>query len=146
MKALYVLYDPYCGFCNYCKNWAEQQPTFFTLRFISNDSREARERFPHIPPNAGDQELFAIDDQGGVYKGTHALIMCLYALREYREWSARLAQPSLFPFARQIFEFISKNRFTYSKWFGFQTERDLVQQACQNPPLPCRSSNCSLRS
>ena len=50
-----------------------------------------------------DLELVVVDDSGGVYRNGSAWIMCLYALREYREWSLRLATPALFPLARQAF-------------------------------------------
>jgi hypothetical protein len=42
--------------------------------------------------------------------------MCLYALRDYRELSLRLAHPALLPFARRFCELLSENRFRVSRW------------------------------
>jgi hypothetical protein len=35
--------------------------------------------------------------------------MCLWAMRDYREWSLRLATPELMPFARRLIAWISSN-------------------------------------
>jgi hypothetical protein len=42
--------------------------------------------------------------------------MCLYALRDYREWSQRLAHPALLPWARRVCELLSENRLQMSRW------------------------------
>ena len=40
----------------------------------------------------------------------------LYALRDYREWSQRLAHPALLPWARRVCELLSENRLQMSRW------------------------------
>jgi hypothetical protein len=50
--------------------------------------------------------------------------MCLYALREYREGSQRLAHPALQPFARRVCETISQNRLLISHFL--QTPVDIL--------------------
>lgn len=49
-----------------------------------------------------------IGDNGGVYFGDHAWIMCLYALREYRATAKRLSSPMLQVLAREAFTFFSR--------------------------------------
>ncbi len=51
--------------------------------------------------------------------------MCLYALRDYREWSQRLAHPALLPWARRVCELLSENRFRVSGWFDNLSESRL---------------------
>jgi hypothetical protein len=41
--------------------------------------------------------------------------MCLYALREYRAWSQRLAHPALLSWARRTCELLSENRLQVSR-------------------------------
>jgi len=113
MKKLTVLYDDLCGFCTRCRFWLERQPKFVELEFVAAGSPEARRRFPELEGTT--EELVAVSDEGDVYRGSHAWILCLYALRDYREWSFRLSQPALLPLARQAFELLSRNRNTLSR-------------------------------
>ncbi|HWB61444.1 MAG TPA: DUF393 domain-containing protein [Chthoniobacteraceae bacterium] len=118
MKALYILYDAQCALCRRCRAWLESQPAFVELRFVAFQSGETERRFPGIGRlNPGDQ-LLVVSEDGLVYKGPHAWIMCLYALREYREWSQRLASPALLPFARRVCELVSANRLSISRLFA----------------------------
>jgi len=52
-----------------------------------------------------------IGDDGAVYFGPKAWLMCLWALREYREWSLRLSSPALLPNAKRVISTISQNRY-----------------------------------
>ncbi len=97
MKTLYVLYDAECALCRRCKEWLQAQPAFLELRFIALQSAEAARRFPGIGALDPGDQLLVVNDTGDVYKGPYAWIMCLYALREYREWSQRLAHTAAAP-------------------------------------------------
>lgn len=110
MKALTVLYDATCGFCIACRHWLEvQQPKLLSLDFVASRSPQAAQRFPDLVAMGGD-DLVVVSDEGGVYRGARAFIMCLYALEDYREWSLRLASPGLLPVARRFFGLVSRNR------------------------------------
>ena len=117
MKTLYVLYDARCDFCRRCRGWLCQQPAFVRLAFIPLQSPEVTIRFPGIEAFHPDERLVVISDAGEVWQGEGAWIMCLWALREFREWSLRLANPVLRPFARQVCERVSENRHAISRWF-----------------------------
>ena len=56
-----------------------------------------------------------MSDEGDVYRGSHAWIVCLWALKDYREWSFRFAQPALLPLARGIVEWVSTRRHRLSR-------------------------------
>ena len=118
MKTLYVLYDAKCAFCRRCRAWLGRQPAFVTLAFIPLQSPEVTTRFPGIERFHPDERLVVINDVGEIWHGDGAWIMCLWALREFREWSQRLANPVLRPFARQVCERVSENRHAISHWFG----------------------------
>lgn len=121
MKKLYILYDPSCEFCWRCRGWLQRQPAYLDLEFIASRSPEVWLIFPDLrrPAPCGPSEkdeLVVISDEGGVYRGAPAFIMCLYALEEYRDWAEWLASPTLLPLAKPAFEMLSHNRGLINEW------------------------------
>ena len=108
MTKLFVLYDPDCGLCEAIRGWMLDQSSSMQIEIIANHSPRARALFPEIEANP--DELIVVDDEGSVYRGDSAFIICLYALDAYRGWAVRLSSPALRPFARRAFEMLSKNR------------------------------------
>ncbi len=127
MKTLYVLYDIECHLCGRISHWLSRQPAYVELQFIPLQSPEVSRRFPGIEKFRPGEQLVVVSDEGAVYQGSHAWIMCLYALREYREWSVRLAHPALLPFARRACELVSANRHALSRWV--ETENQELAKA-----------------
>ena len=120
MKKLTVLYDYNCGLCQRARRWLEAEPKFIALEFVPAGSDRARFRFPTLP--AVVEELIVVSDEGGVYHGDRAWMVCLYALTEYREWALRLATPKLLTLARTAFQLVSENRIRISKLFHLYTD------------------------
>ena len=114
MKCLYVLYDSQCELCTRCRDWLMKQPAFVPLVFIPLQSDEVQRRFPGIDALKPNEQLLVISDKGSVYRGAGAWIMCLWALRKYRQHAQRLATPALLPLARSVCELLSRNRFFLS--------------------------------
>ena len=114
MNRLYGLFDAECALCVRCRNWAMRQRALVPLFFIALQSREAQERFPGIDALRPDEQLLVISDDGSVYRGAHAWVMCLWALQNFRRLAQRLAHPILLPFARKVCELLSQNRFFLS--------------------------------
>jgi len=110
MKCLYVLFDADCELCVRCRSWLMRQPVFVPLVFIAFQSEEAQRRFPGIDALKPDEQLLVISDEGALYRGAHAWIMCLWALENYREHAQRLAHPVLLPLAKAVCELLSRNR------------------------------------
>jgi predicted DCC family thiol-disulfide oxidoreductase YuxK len=129
MKRLYVLYDSNCGLCTRIKFWLVRQPAYIAIHPIPLGSPQAVRLFPGLFPapaqSAKSGELVVIGDNGGVYFGDHAWIMCLYALREYRATAKRLSTPTLQPLAREAFAFISRYRYSISRWLGTIPEAEM---------------------
>ena len=143
MKKLFILYDANCRFCVRCCHWLQEQPAYLELVFIPARSAEAECRFPGLEKFSTANELIVVSDDGAVYQRPNAFIMCLYALVDFREWSLRLARPSLLPFARQMFDFISNNRLAFSKWFRSSADEDIANSLAKYPPLLCGNENMS---
>jgi predicted DCC family thiol-disulfide oxidoreductase YuxK len=127
MQRLYVLYDGRCGLCRVAHQWLERQETLVELEFLAAGSFEAARLFPTLADNDRPEELIVVSEEGGVYRGGHAWIMCLYALEDYREWAERLSSPALLPLARQGFAMLSKQRGRISRWLGLASEHEIVE-------------------
>ena len=136
MRRLYVLYDERCGLCRLARRWAAGQPQYVELVFIAAGSEEANMRFPSLAHDGVPEELVVVNDEGGIYRGSSAWIMCLYALEDYREWSLRLATPALRQFARQAFAFVSEHRGQISHWLHL-SDRDAADVLRRVGVVPC---------
>ncbi len=110
MRHLTILYDANCQLCCRIRAWLMEQPSYLELRFVPANSDGARRAFPGLDHAKTLQELTVIADGGAVYYGAKGWLMCLWALREYREWSFKLARPDLMPTARRFIAWISRNR------------------------------------
>lgn len=137
MKRLTVLYDGTCGFCVECARWLQAQRQTVRLDLVASSSLVARARFPTLVGPDAAEELVVVDDQGGVYRGTHAWIMCLWALREYRSAAVRLARPALLPLARAAFALIARSRRPLSRWLDLAPESEVVSAAKQVTAPAC---------
>ncbi|HUP49109.1 MAG TPA: DCC1-like thiol-disulfide oxidoreductase family protein [Thermoanaerobaculia bacterium] len=110
MRKLFILYDSRCGLCSSVRAWMVEQPAFFEIEFLMAGSDRACRLFPELRHDENPEELVVVTDEGDVYNGDSAWIMCLYALAEYRGWSFRLASGPLRPLARSAWDLISTNR------------------------------------
>jgi predicted DCC family thiol-disulfide oxidoreductase YuxK len=133
VNTLYVLYDAQCGLCTEARDWLRDQPAYLELRLLASSSEEARAKFPGLPSS----ELAVVSDQGEVWLGDHAFIMCLWALRNYRDWARRIASSLLRPMARQAFEAVSRNRRSISTLLGLRSEAGLKKRLSEVNLPPC---------
>jgi predicted DCC family thiol-disulfide oxidoreductase YuxK len=141
MKCLYILFDAECALCQRCREWLMRQAAFVPLRFIPLQSPEIVRRFPGIAGLKPEEQLLAIGDNGAVYRGARAWIMCLWALQDYRLHAQRLAQPVLLPFARIFCELLSRNRYFISRQLFKEAPHRVARRlAAQVRPAP---ANCT---
>lgn len=139
MKRLHVLYDQRCSLCQNTRLWIAKQETFFDLCFIPFQSPEVDQLFPGLRHTKGldlSEKLVAVGDDGAIYQGHHAWIMCLYALKEYRQWAQRLSHPALQPFARRLCDVVAKNRLSLSR-FVKMPDHEMVKSLANLPDTKC---------
>ena len=108
VQRLTVLYDGGCALCIRCRDFLAASATLVPLELIACQSQVARDRYGSVPWLGA--ELVVADDQGRVWVGPAAFLMCLWALRDYREWSYRLSGPLLAPLAERFFSVLSARR------------------------------------
>ncbi len=130
MERLTVLYDASCGLCVSARRWLESQPQLVRIELVAASSGEAARRYPDLATAVAAGELLAVADERDVYRGDAALIVCLYALDRYREWSFRLAGPEWRPRARRAFALLSSHRKTLSSLFGLRPEEPCHDRSC----------------
>jgi predicted DCC family thiol-disulfide oxidoreductase YuxK len=128
MKTLYVLFDAKCELCRRVRVWLQGQPPFVPLTFVPLQSPEQEERFPGVSAMEPTRQILVVSDDGEVWRGADAWIMCLWALREFRTWSQRLASPLLRPFAKRVCDMVSRNRHRFSQWFQNTGAEEMARQ------------------
>ncbi len=127
IRRLCVIYDARCGLCRRARRWLEAQDSIVDLGFVAAGSATARRSFPSLASSDRPEELIVVADDGGVYRGERAWILCLWALEDYREWAERLASPALLPLARQGFALVSRQRGRISRWLGLASEEEVAE-------------------
>ena len=144
IEQLTVLYDADCGFCVRCARWLLQQRAHVKVRCLPHDSPTIALMFPTLRKLAK-ADLTVIDDRTGVYRGSNAWIMCLWALEEWRPWAFRFASPALAPLAREAFEVVSSNRGFLNGLLGLRNDDAVARQlrAAVDPASHIRcDANC----
>ena len=141
MRKLTVLYDATCAFCIRCRHWIADQRHLVPVEFVPRRSAEAERRFPGA--SSPEDELVVVSDEGAIYRGDSAFLMCLWALEDYREWSLRLAAPAMRPLARRAMEWVSHNRAGFSRWLTRQDDRQVAGILNSGPPAEaCAKDGC----
>ena len=134
VTSITILYDAACGLCTFAKDWIGKQSPLVRLEFLRAGSTEAQRAFPHLSPG----ELAVVADTGEVWFGSHAWIVCLWALRDYRDLAFRLTGPALSLMAREAFMAVSRNRLALSSMLRLRNDRQIEQQLrkVQCPAMP----------
>ncbi len=125
MQQLVVLYDAQCGLCRRFKEWLEaQKPAgngtggVIRLGFVAAGSTEARQRYPVLDHAATLREVTVVADDGAVYVGDRAWIVCLWATWEHRATAVRLSTPAMRPVARAMVQAAAGLRRWNWEWTG----------------------------
>lgn len=137
VTTLYVLYDARCGLCSRVRAWAIEQPAYVELDFLPAGADRARMLFPTLPHDAVTSELVVVTDEGEVYIDHDAWIVCLWALRDYREWSRRFSKGVLRPLARSAWHFLSENRLAFSRMFALRSDDEIARRLSAHTPPSC---------
>jgi predicted DCC family thiol-disulfide oxidoreductase YuxK len=138
MLKLHILYDAQCPFILRYRHWLGEQTALMPLEFIPFQSPELVARFEGIAAYGTKVQLLAVNDEGGVYQGTGAFIICLFALKDYRDWAVRLSAPHLLPLAAEAFDMLSSGGKEISRWLSRLDDAELINVLGYEA---CRQSN-----
>jgi len=138
IRRLYVLYDSRCGVCSKLRSWVHVQQSLVEFEFVPAGSDRARQLFPALRNEVEPSELVVVSNEGGVFTGNDAWILCLWGLRAYRELSYRLARGPLRPFARAAWSLLSSNRRGLSAILSFRSDEELARE------LGAEAQSCDL--
>ncbi len=135
VREITILHDGDCGLCVYAKWWMTKQAALVRMRFIETGSEDARRLYPRIPVG----ELAVVADTGDVWLGDRAWVVCLWALRDFRDLACRLTSPALWSLSREAFAAVSRNRRAVSRLLKLPDSREMERQLrtvnvirCQN--------------
>jgi hypothetical protein len=112
-----------------CRDWLGEQRSLVPMRFVACTSDEARTRYASVPWLG--EELVVASDDGDVWAGPAAFIVCLWALEEWREWSYTLSGSAFAPLAERFFRALSSRRRSIAAVLW---------------PDPCRGGTCKVPS
>jgi predicted DCC family thiol-disulfide oxidoreductase YuxK len=115
MRELTVLWDATCPMCVRCRVWLGEQRAMVPLRFVPCGSDEARASYASIPWLGA--ELVVVSDDGDVWAGPAAFLVCLWTLEDWREWSYTLSGAALAPLVERFFQALSSHRQTIAAFF-----------------------------
>ena len=90
---------------------ADEQTQVSGTRLCAGEFRRGQESLSQLDHALTLTDLTVISDKGALYSGPKAWLMCLWALRDYREWALRLSSPELLPTAKRVISMISQNRY-----------------------------------
>ena len=141
MKKLTIFYDAQCYFCRRSTKWLRDETKFFELDFVPAGTPEAK-RILSVVDSKSEKELIVVSDEGAIYSGPNAFIMCLYALTDYRELALRLSHPVLLPLARKAFMLLSEYRSRLVWYWRLKDTTDLrerLEDTCGREVMACVS-------
>lgn len=124
ISRIWIVYDSECGLCSAIREWTMRQIPLVPIEFLAAGSEPALKRFGQLPEG----ELIVVADTGEIWLGNHAWVICLWALRDYREWSLRFSRPPLSLMAREAYALVSRNRLGLSGLLKIRSDRELEQQ------------------
>ncbi len=142
MNTLTIFYDARCGLCSRFRRWMLEQPAHVRLEFLPYDSAQARTRCPELPDLRADQEIVVMGDDGSLWQGAGAWVTCLWALRDYREWSMRLATPAMQGIARKVVHWVSSNRISLSRLMRLRGDEALKAEVAE---VACKDGTCAVK-
>ena len=92
VRAITVLFDPECAVCRASRLWVLRRRPLIEVQFVPVGSVEAVRRFPSLDMDECRREITVVTDQGFVYRGRAAFVLCLWALRSTRSLALELAR------------------------------------------------------
>jgi len=144
MRTLTIFHDPRCGLCRKFSIWLSAQPRWVEVEFVDWAADEAERRLPGIRAMNAGKDVVVLADDGAWWQGDAAWLTCLWATREYRPWSHRLASPMLRPLLRRAVALLSENRLTLSRLLHLSGDAAVADAIDSAPEPDCGDGTCRI--
>jgi predicted DCC family thiol-disulfide oxidoreductase YuxK len=141
ISELTVFYDPRCGVCSRFREWFVAQALWIPVRFVGYQEPVAEVLMPGLGDLDPGKECIVLADDGHWWQGSDSWLVCLWATREYRLWSSRLAAPLFRPILIKIVDLISSNRLRISRVLKMTSDKELALQVDKHE-LECDDNGC----
>ena len=112
---LTVLYDPRCCMCTRARDWLSAQAGYVELDFLPLTAPAVALRYPALLQAELEKELHVVADDGRVWRGASAWLMCLWALQRTRGLALRLAHPAGLAIVKPVVARLSEGRYSISQ-------------------------------
>lgn len=146
IRSLTVFHDPSCGLCCRFRVWLDSQPKWVAVEFIDFRSAEAERRLPGLRTLGADKDVVVLADDGRWWQGDPAWLTCLWATREWRPWSHRLAAPVFRPLVRKAVHLLAENRLAISRLLHLPGDAGLAAALTDEPAPHCADEVCERRA
>lgn len=142
IEGIEVFYDGRCGMCCSFHEWVNKQSRSYRVDFIPYQSREAEHVFPGIGTLDPAREMIVRTDEGQIFRGAEAWVLCLNSCANYQAAARKLASPGLIAVAVRACRLLAANRHSLSKVF-FRGKDKEVRGTLHNMPTPeCAGDFC----
>lgn len=137
-----VFYDGRCGMCCSFHEWINRQPRAYRIDFIPYQSPDAEKVFPGIGTLDPAREMIVRTDDGNIYRGAEAWVLCLYSCTNHQVAAKKLASPGMLSVAIRACRVLAANRHSLSKVF-FRRKDNAVRETLHQMQTPeCDSEFC----
>jgi predicted DCC family thiol-disulfide oxidoreductase YuxK len=142
LKRIEVFYDGRCGMCCSFHEWINRQPRAYRIEFIPYQSQMAETVFPGIGTLDPAREMIVRTDQGEIFRGAEAWVLCLYSCANHQATAGKLASPGLLSIAIHSCRLLAANRHSLSKVFFRRKDKQVRETLHQMQTPECTSEYC----
>lgn len=137
-----VFYDGRCGMCCSFHEWINRQPRAYEIDFIPYQAARAEKVFPGIGTLDPAREMIVRTNQGEIYRGAEAWVLCLYSCANHQNTAMKLATPGMLSVAIRACRVLAANRHSLSKVFFRRKDKEVRETLHQMQAPECTSEFC----
>jgi predicted DCC family thiol-disulfide oxidoreductase YuxK len=137
-----IFYDGSCGMCCTFKDWLVAEERAFAIQCLPYQSEKAAEVFPGLSEHEPEKVMVVRTDQGEVFKGAEAWVLCLYSCKHHQKKAKTLSSKFLLPLAMKTCNLIAANRQGISDLFFKKKNKELKEELSKEEDPKCDGGGC----
>ena len=140
-----VFYDGRCGMCCSFHEWINRQPRAYEIGFVPYQSEVAEKIFPGIGTLDPAREMIVRTDEGEIFRGAEAWVLCLNSCENYQMAARKLAGPRVLPVAIHACRVLAANRHALSNVFFRSKDKKVRAELHRMKTKACEGDFCATR-